>query len=115
MVDDQVKEQDKYSTKERSQKALENLRKNEELRRKASEFLSLQPGEKFLGLFAPEKFEPVIQEFDVRKSRFQYSMIKDPNTGQEKFWRVSKRVSEQIDAFLIEDTTSSIKKARIGK
>jgi hypothetical protein len=102
MVDDQVKEQDKYSTKELSQKALENLRKNEELRRKASEFLSLQPGEKFLGLFDPEKFEPVIQEFDGKKvQRFQY-MIKDPNTGQEKFWRVSKRVPEQIDAFLSE-------------
>src|SRR5205807_5373798 len=102
MVDDQAKEQDKYSTKELSQKALENLRKNEELRRKASEFLSLQPGEKFLGLFDPEKFEPVIQEFDGKKvQRFQY-MIKDPNTGQEKFWRISKRVSEQIDAFLIE-------------
>lgn len=102
MLDDQIKEQDKYSTKELSQKALENLIKNEELRKKTSEFLSLQPEEKFLGLFDSEKHEPLIQEFDGRKiQRFQY-MVKNPNTGQENFWRVSKRASEQIDAFLIE-------------
>jgi hypothetical protein len=100
MLDNQIKYI--YSTKELSQKALENLRKNEELRKKTSEFLSLQPEEKFLGLFDSEKQEPVIQEFDGRKvQRFQY-MVKNPNTGQEKFWRVSKRASEQIDAFLIE-------------
>jgi hypothetical protein len=29
----------------------------------------------------------------------QYT-VKDPNTGQEKYWTVSKRTSEQIDAFL---------------
>lgn len=102
MVDDQIKEQDKYSTKELSQKALENLGKNEELRKKTSEFPSLQPEEKFLDLFDSEKHEPVIQEFDGKKvQRFQY-MVKNPNTRQEKFWRVSKRASEQIDAFLIE-------------
>ena len=28
--------------------------------------------------------------------------VKDPNTGQEKYWIVSKRTSEQVDAFLIE-------------
>jgi hypothetical protein len=28
--------------------------------------------------------------------------IQDPNTGQEKYWIVSKRTSEQIDAFLLE-------------
>jgi hypothetical protein len=57
-------------------------------------------GEKFLGLFDPERIEPVEQEFDGKKvQRFQYT-VKDPNTGQEKYWVVSKRTSEQVDAFL---------------
>ena len=55
-----------------------------------------------LGLFDPEKMEPVEQEFDGKKvQRFEYT-VKDPNTGQEKYWIVSKRTSEQVDAFLIE-------------
>jgi hypothetical protein len=46
--------------------------------------------------------EPVEQEFDGKKvQRFQYT-VKDPNTDQEKYWIVSKRTSEQVDAFLIE-------------
>jgi hypothetical protein len=36
-----------------------------------------------LGLFDPEKMEPVEQEFDGKKvQRFEYT-VKDPNTGQE--------------------------------
>ena len=31
--------------------------------------------------------------------RFQY-VITDPNTGQEKYWEVSRRILEQINAFL---------------
>ena len=55
-----------------------------------------------LGLFDPEKMEPVEQEFDGKKvQRFEYT-VKDPNTGREKYWVVSKRTSEQVDAFLIE-------------
>ena len=42
--------------RELSEKAKENLRRNEELRRNASPFLSIQPGEKFIGLFNPEKW-----------------------------------------------------------
>jgi hypothetical protein len=37
-----------------------------------------------------------------RKSRFQY-VIQDPNNPYyEKYWTVSKRTSEQIDAYLSE-------------
>jgi hypothetical protein len=99
--------------KELSEKAKENLRRNEELRRKASNFITPQPGEKFIGLFDPEKMEPVEKEFDGKKvQRFQYT-VKDPNTGQEKYWPVSKRTSEQIDAFLTEGH-SLLKVQRIG-
>jgi hypothetical protein len=88
--------------RELSEKAKENLRRNEELRRNASPFLSMQPGEKFLGLFNPEKMEPVENEYDGKiVQRFQYTVM-DPNTGQEKYWSVGKRVSELIDAMLSE-------------
>ena len=51
-------------------------------------------------LFDAEKVEPVEMEFDGKNvQRFQYT-VKDPNTGQEKYWTVSKRTSAQIDAFL---------------
>jgi hypothetical protein len=95
-------EKEKGKVIELTEKAKENLRRNEELRRKSSKFQSVQPGEKIVGLFNPEKMEPVEQEFDGKKvQRFQYT-IQDPNTGQEKYWIVSKRTSEQIDAFLME-------------
>jgi hypothetical protein len=109
-------EQDKDNRKELSEKAQENLRRNEELRRKSSIFLNPQAGEKFLGLFDPEKMEPVEKEFDGKYvQRFQYT-VKDPNTGQEKYWTVSKRTSEQIDAFLSEGHNSlKIQRFGLGK
>jgi hypothetical protein len=97
-----IEEKEKQNVKKLSEKAKENLRRNEELRRNSSKFQSVQPGEKFVGMFNPEKMEPVEQEFDGKKvQRFQYT-IQDPNTGLEKYWIVSKRTSEQIDAFLME-------------
>lgn len=105
--------EDKDKRRELSEKAKENLRRNEELRRKASKFLTPQPGEKFTGLFDPEKIQPVEKEFDGKKvQRFQYT-VKDPNTGQEKYWPVSKTTSEQIDAYLSEGH-SLLKIQRIG-
>jgi hypothetical protein len=48
-----------------------------------------------------------------RKSRFQY-IIQDPNDPEyEKYWTVSKRTSEQIDAFLSEGH-NLLKVQRIG-
>ena len=42
---------------------LENLRKNEEQRRKDSKWFSMQPGEKAVLEFLPE-FGPVMKDFD---------------------------------------------------
>ena len=43
---------------------------------------------------------PVDKVFDGKHvQRFQY-IVTDPNTGQEKYWEVSRRTSEQINAFL---------------
>jgi hypothetical protein len=53
-------------------------------------------------LFDAKKIEPIEREFDGKKvQRFQYT-VKDLSINQEKLWTVSKRTSEQIDAFLSE-------------
>src|ERR671931_2802638 len=113
MEKEKEKDQANDIIRELSEKAKENLRRNEELRRNASPFLSMQPGEKFLGLFNPEKMEPVENEYDGKiVQRFQYTVM-DPNTGQEKYWSVGKRVSELIDAMLSEGH-NSLKIQRLG-
>jgi hypothetical protein len=87
---------------ELSEKARTNLQRNAELREKDNIYFSPQPGEKSIWIFDAEKVEPVEKEFEGKMvQRFQYT-IKDPNTGQEKYWTVSKRTSEQIDAYLSE-------------
>ena len=70
-----------------------------EWRREGSKFLTLQPGE-FCKLFDREKMIPVEKVFDGKLvQRIQY-VVTDPNTGQEKYWEVGKRTSEQINEFL---------------
>jgi hypothetical protein len=101
------------STQNLSEKARQNLQRNTEIRSKDSVFFNPQPGEKSIWIFDAEKVEPVEKEFDGKKvQRFQYT-IKDPNTGQEKYWTASKRTSEQIDAYLSEGH-SLLKIHRIG-
>jgi hypothetical protein len=99
---------------ELSEKARQNLQRNAELRNKDSKFFSPQPGEKSNWIFDAEKIQPVEKEFDGRKvQRFQYT-IQDPNNADnEKYWTVSKRTSEQIDAYLSEGH-SLLKIQRIG-
>ena len=88
---------------ELSERARQNLQRNADLRNSGiNKYFNPLPGDKAALLFDAEKVEPVEMEFDGKKvQRFQYT-VKDPNTGQEKYWTVSKRTSEQIDAFLSE-------------
>src|ERR671920_1747011 len=87
---------------ELSEKARQNLQRNAELRNKDSKFFNPQPGEKSIWIFNAEKIQPVEKEFDGKKvQRFQYT-YKIPIIQTEKYWTVSKRTSEQIDAFLSE-------------
>jgi hypothetical protein len=99
-----------------SEIAKQNLERNAELRKIDSKFVSLQPGEKVTLLFDAERVEPVQRTFEDGKTvqRFQYT-VKNPNEigGHEKLWTVSKRTSEQIDAFLIEGARL-LKIQRIG-
>jgi hypothetical protein len=102
-------------TLELSERAKENLRRNEESRKKDSKFVKFQPGEKMTLHFDAEKMEPIEVEFDGKKSiRYQYS-VTDPTDPEqsEKFFTVSKRNSVQIDTYLAEGQTI-LKVDRIG-
>lgn len=67
-------------------------------------------------LFDPEKIEPIEREYDGKRvQKFQYT-VKDPNVDQEKVWPISKRTSEQVDAFLSAGHTSlTIQRIGSGK
>lgn len=96
-----------------SQKAIENLNRNAELRRKDSKFASLQPGEKATWYFDAEKMESVESEFNGKKTmRYQYA-VTNPNTSEAKYFTVSKRTSEILDAYLREGK-NLLKIRRIG-
>jgi hypothetical protein len=88
-----------------SPKAKENLQRNAELRQKDNKFVKLQPSEKKVYQFNPEKIEQVEAEFNGKKSqRYRYSVTdpSDSSSNQEKYLEVGKRTSEDIDAYLSE-------------
>jgi hypothetical protein len=60
-----IEEKDKV--KELSDKAKENLRRNEELRRKSSKFQIVQPGEKFVGFLTQRKWSQWNRNLTVRR------------------------------------------------
>jgi hypothetical protein len=102
-------------TIELTEKAKENLQRNEESRKKDSKYVKLEPGEKITLHFDPEKIEPVEVEFEGKKSkRYQY-VVTDPNEADqpEKYFTVSKRISAVIDTYLAEGR-SILKIHRIG-
>lgn len=102
-------------TLELSDKAKENLKRNEESRNQQSKFVKLQSGEKKVLHFDPEKIEPVEMEFDGKKSvRYQYAVTDPDDTNQtEKYITFSKRNSAQVDTMLSEGQ-SILKVHRIG-
>jgi hypothetical protein len=99
---------------ELSERARQNLQRNAEIRNSGgNKYFTPQPGDKATLLFDAEKVEPVEREFDGKNVQgFQYT-VQEPNTGQQKYWTVSKRTSEQIDAFLSEGH-NLLKIQRIG-
>ena len=81
---------------EKAKKILEEWQNGEV---EASKFLTLQPGEEFRKLFDHEKMKPAEKVLNGKRvQRFQY--VVTDKTGQEKYWEVSRRTSEQINAFL---------------
>jgi hypothetical protein len=82
----------------------ENLKKNEDQRRKNSQWFSMQPGEKTVLEFLPQ-FGPVMKDFDgdgiAETLRYEYNVIDLNNkTDGHKPWDVSKTWSVEIDYFL---------------
>jgi hypothetical protein len=96
---------------------LENLRKNEEQRRRASQWFNMQPGEKATLQFLPE-FGPVMKDFDgdgvAETLRYEYKII-DVNHPEDgpKPWDVSKMWSETID-YLLKQGHHILKVERVG-
>ncbi len=91
-----------------SPKAKEVLQRNAELRQKDSKFIKIEPGQKKMLKFNPERIEQVEAEFNGKKSmRFRYTVIEEGNSNkdQEKYLEVGKRTSEDIDSFLMEGAT----------
>jgi hypothetical protein len=94
------------------------LQRNAEIRQKDNKFVKLQPREKKVYQFNPEKIEQVEAEFNGKKSqRYRYA-VTDPGNGsdQEKYLEVEKRTSEDIDAYLSEGKTLlKIQRFGLGK
>ncbi len=90
-----------------SEKAKENLRRNAEIRQKNNKFIKIQPTEKKILRFNPEKIEQKEVDFNGKKSMRYIYTVTDPsnNSNQEKQFEVGKRTSEDIDLFLNEGKT----------
>jgi hypothetical protein len=92
-----------------SEEGRQNLKRIAELRQNDSLYIKLQPSEKRILEFDAEKIEPVETDFNGKKTtRFQYT-VTDANEGsnpKERYLTVSKRTSEEIDAYLLEGKTS---------
>ena len=101
------------NNQELTERALENLRRNAELE-EGHQICQATARRKSCTYFNPEKIEPIEFEFNGKKSiRYQYTVI-DPNSpNQEKYFTVSKRTSEVIDAHLAE-RRNALKIHRIG-
>ena len=99
-------------------KAKENLRKNAELRQKNTKFIKLQPNEKGVLQFDPEKMTPTVAEYNGTKTqRYQYT-VTEPNSesNQEKYLTEGKQTSEEIDSHLTEGhTLLKIQRFGLGK
>ena len=106
------------STKELSPKAKEYLQRNAELREKDNKFIKLQPSEKKVYQFNPEKIEQVEAEFKGKKSQRYGYTVTEPDNGsnQEKYLEVGKRTSEEVDTYLSEgQTLLKIRRFGLGK
>jgi hypothetical protein len=115
-----VKEKDMATTKIEeglSPKAKEILQRNAELRQKDNRFIRIEPGQRKILKFNPEKIEQMEAEFNGKKSmRFRYTVIEEGGSStedQEKYLEVGKRTSEDIDSFLVEGVTR-LKVQRFG-
>jgi hypothetical protein len=96
---------------------LENLKRNEDQRRKQKQWFSMQPGEKTVLEFLPE-FGPVMKDFDgdgvAETLRYEYNVIDVNNKADgPKPWDLSKTWSVEID-YLLKQGHHILKVERVG-
>jgi hypothetical protein len=96
---------------------LENLKRNEDQRRKQKQWFSIQPGEKTVLEFLPE-FGPVMKDFDgdgvAETLRYEYRVVDVNNKADgPKPWDVSKTWSVEID-YLLKQGHHILKVERVG-
>ena len=96
---------------------LENLKRNEDQRRKQKQWFSIQPGEKTVLEFLPE-FGPVMKDFDgdgvAETLRYEYRVVDVNNKADgPKPWDVSKTWSVEID-YLLKQGHHILKVERAG-
>jgi hypothetical protein len=86
--------------------ALANLKENAEARKKESKFIRLEPGERRVFVFDPEKIRRVPSRFDSEKTTVEYKVI-DPNIDmQERTYGVTVNQSGLIDKLLAQGITN---------
>ncbi len=87
-----------------SPKALENLKRNEELRQKDSKYIKIEAGKEKILHFNAEKIEQREGEFKGKKNvRILYTVTQpEEDSNQEKLFAVPKGASAAIDKFLME-------------
>lgn len=96
---------------------LENLKRNEDQRRKQKQWFSMQPGEKTVLEFLPE-FGPVMKDFDgdgiAETLRYEYNVVDMNNKADgPKPWDLSKTWSVEID-YLLKQGHHILKVERVG-
>jgi hypothetical protein len=102
---EKVMSEDMSQTKELSEEARALIQRNIEAREQSSKFVKMQPGEKKVLQFVPEKTEQVQAEFNGKKSlHFRYTVMEE-GSDQEKYFEVSKMASADIDTLLLKGYT----------
>lgn len=86
-----------------SEKAKANYQRNKEQRIRDARYIELQEDEERALYFDLEKSDTEPSKFDSKKVRYVYVVV-DPNFADmgEKLFTCSKKLSEEIDEFLIE-------------
>ena len=85
---EKVISKDMSEIRELSAEAKEVIQRNIEARQQSSKFVKLQPGEKKVLQFVPEKTEQVPAEFNGKKSlHFRYTVMEE-GSDQEKYFEV---------------------------
>jgi hypothetical protein len=107
-----VEDANMSSKQELSGKALENLRKNEVFRNRASRWVKLDAEEEEILEFNAEDIQQIEVQYDGKKKpRFQYGVVN--SIGNAQFFIACKKTSKIIDNYLSQGY-KTLKIRRVG-